>query len=197
LCSRRLTDGFFSEFSEASNKALFHGKGHDTSLPISHALANRLPELGVRCGSSSSVSRSRGASKPACSLQPTIRLIVVRPSSPVVSRQKGNFAEYPWRDDMSRLFLEFRGGSTTMRSRAPGGSSARSISWWSRPARTTIPEHLLDILPARERGRRGLARTRLQHVATAAAIDLGRLGDWFRSIPRAATRTSRFAALAA
>jgi transposase len=44
---------------------------------------------------------------------------------------------------------------------------------------------------------RGLARTRLQHVATAAAIDLGRLGDWFRSIPRAATRTSRFAALAA
>ena len=44
---------------------------------------------------------------------------------------------------------------------------------------------------------RGLARTHLQHVATAAAIDLARLGDWLRSIPRAATRTSRFAALAA
>jgi transposase len=44
---------------------------------------------------------------------------------------------------------------------------------------------------------RGLARTHLQHVATAAAIDLARLGDWFRAIPRAATRTSRFAALAA
>jgi transposase len=43
---------------------------------------------------------------------------------------------------------------------------------------------------------RGLARTHLQHVATAAAIDLARLGDWFRAIPRAATRTSRFAALA-
>ena len=43
----------------------------------------------------------------------------------------------------------------------------------------------------------GLARTHLQHVATAAAIDLARLGDWFRAIPRAATRTSRFAALAA
>jgi transposase len=43
---------------------------------------------------------------------------------------------------------------------------------------------------------RGLARTRLQHVATAAAIDLARLGDRFRAIPRAATRTSRFAALA-
>jgi transposase len=44
---------------------------------------------------------------------------------------------------------------------------------------------------------RGLARTHLQHVATAAAIDLARLGDWFRAIPRAATRTSRFATLAA
>jgi transposase len=44
---------------------------------------------------------------------------------------------------------------------------------------------------------RGLARTRLQHVATAAAIDLQRLAAWFRAAPRAATRTSRFAALAA
>jgi transposase len=44
---------------------------------------------------------------------------------------------------------------------------------------------------------RGLARTHLQHVATAAAVDLERLAAWFRAIPRAATRTSRFAALAA
>jgi transposase len=44
---------------------------------------------------------------------------------------------------------------------------------------------------------RGLARTHLQHVATAAAIDLQRLAAWFRAAPRAATRTSRFAALAA
>ncbi len=44
---------------------------------------------------------------------------------------------------------------------------------------------------------RGLARTHLQHVATAAAIDLARLGDWLRAVPRAATRVSRFAALAA
>jgi hypothetical protein len=44
---------------------------------------------------------------------------------------------------------------------------------------------------------RGLAKTHLQHVATAAAIDLGRLAAWFRAVPRAATRTSRFAALAA
>jgi len=44
---------------------------------------------------------------------------------------------------------------------------------------------------------RGLARTRLQHVAAAAAIDLQRLTAWFGAVPRAATRTSRFAALAA
>jgi transposase len=44
---------------------------------------------------------------------------------------------------------------------------------------------------------RGLARTHLQHVATAAALNLERLAAWFPAVPRAATRTSRFAALAA
>jgi transposase len=44
---------------------------------------------------------------------------------------------------------------------------------------------------------RGLAKTHLQHVATAAAINLGRLSDWFWAVPRTATRTSCFAALAA
>jgi IS5 family transposase len=44
---------------------------------------------------------------------------------------------------------------------------------------------------------RGLVKTHLQHVATAAAINLQRLTAWFRAIPRATTRTSRFAALAA
>ena len=44
---------------------------------------------------------------------------------------------------------------------------------------------------------RGLAKTHLQHVATAAAINVERLAAWFRAVPRAATRTSRFAGLAA
>jgi transposase len=44
---------------------------------------------------------------------------------------------------------------------------------------------------------RGLAKTHLQHVATAAAINVERLTAWFRAVPRAATRTSRLAALAA
>ncbi len=44
---------------------------------------------------------------------------------------------------------------------------------------------------------RGLARTGLQHVATAAAINLDRIAAWFAGRPLAPTRTSRFAALAA
>jgi hypothetical protein len=44
---------------------------------------------------------------------------------------------------------------------------------------------------------RGLAKTGLQTVATAAAINLDRLEAWFAQRPLAQTRTSRFAALAA
>jgi transposase len=43
---------------------------------------------------------------------------------------------------------------------------------------------------------RGLAKTHLQHVATAAAINLDRLMAWLDERPRAKTRTSRFATLA-
>ena len=43
----------------------------------------------------------------------------------------------------------------------------------------------------------GLAKTHLQHVATAAAVNLERLAAWLQAIPRATTRASRFAALAA
>ena len=38
---------------------------------------------------------------------------------------------------------------------------------------------------------RGLAKTHLQHVAIAAAINVERLVAWFTGQPRAATRTSR------
>jgi len=43
---------------------------------------------------------------------------------------------------------------------------------------------------------RGLEKTHLQHVATAAAINIDRLVAWLEEQPRAKTRTSRFAALA-
>jgi transposase len=43
---------------------------------------------------------------------------------------------------------------------------------------------------------RGLAKTHLQHIATAAAITVTRIVAWLEEGPRAKTRTSRFAALA-
>jgi len=43
---------------------------------------------------------------------------------------------------------------------------------------------------------RGVSKTHVQHVATAASINLERLVAWFEERPRATTRTSRFAALA-
>ena len=43
---------------------------------------------------------------------------------------------------------------------------------------------------------RGVAKTHLQHIATAAAINFDRLVAWFDGVPRGKTRTSRFAALA-
>jgi transposase len=43
---------------------------------------------------------------------------------------------------------------------------------------------------------RGLAKTHLQHVATAAAMNMDRIVAWLDERPRAKTRTSRFAALA-
>jgi transposase len=42
---------------------------------------------------------------------------------------------------------------------------------------------------------RGLAKTHLQHVAIAAAINIDRIVAWLEERPRAKTRTSRFAAL--
>ena len=44
---------------------------------------------------------------------------------------------------------------------------------------------------------RGLQKTHLQHVVTAAAINLARLGAWWEARPHATSRTSRFARLAA
>jgi hypothetical protein len=41
----------------------------------------------------------------------------------------------------------------------------------------------------------GLAKTSLQHVITAAAVNFVRIADWYGGIPAATTRCSRFAAL--
>jgi transposase len=44
---------------------------------------------------------------------------------------------------------------------------------------------------------RGEAKAHLQHVATAVAMNVSRVSDWLGGVPRAMTRTSRFARLAA
>ena len=44
---------------------------------------------------------------------------------------------------------------------------------------------------------RGLAKTHLQNIAVAAAMNFERLVNWLTGVPRAKTRVSRFAALAA
>ncbi len=43
---------------------------------------------------------------------------------------------------------------------------------------------------------RGQAKTHLQHVGTAVAINVGRVIDWLDAVPRAQTRCSHFATLA-
>jgi hypothetical protein len=43
----------------------------------------------------------------------------------------------------------------------------------------------------------GLAKTHSQHLATAAALNVVRLGEWLTGTPRAKTRCSPFAALKA
>lgn len=43
----------------------------------------------------------------------------------------------------------------------------------------------------------GLAKTHLQHLVTAAALNFARINNWLLETPLARTRTSPFAALAA
>ena len=50
---------------------------------------------------------------------------------------------------------------------------------------------------ARRTRYRGLPKTHLQQVVTAVAINVRRIIAWFDEVPKATTRTSHFAALAA
>ena len=54
----------------------------------------------------------------------------------------------------------------------------------------------VNALEMRRTRYRGLAKTHLQHVATAAAMNLVRVVNWLLEIPRSVTRKSRFALLA-
>ena len=50
---------------------------------------------------------------------------------------------------------------------------------------------------ARRTRYRGLPKTHLQQVITAVAMNVRRIVAWFDEVPKATTRTSHFAALAA
>jgi transposase len=52
-----------------------------------------------------------------------------------------------------------------------------------------------DKLDMRRSRYRGLVKTHLQHLATAAAINIKRILAWLADVPRSTTRLSRFAAL--
>jgi transposase len=51
----------------------------------------------------------------------------------------------------------------------------------------------VNVFDLRHARYRGLAKTRLQHLVTAAALNVARLAAWFAERPRAATRPSRLA----
>ena len=53
----------------------------------------------------------------------------------------------------------------------------------------------VNVFDLRHARYRGLAKTRLQHLVTAAALNVARLAAWFAERPRSATRPSRLALL--
>jgi transposase len=55
--------------------------------------------------------------------------------------------------------------------------------------------HGVRVLDLRQARYRGLAKTPLQHVATAAALNLDRLDRWFAGLPRIRAKPSRLATL--
>jgi transposase len=57
--------------------------------------------------------------------------------------------------------------------------------------------HAAFTLGLRRTRYRGVVNTHLQHLATAAAINLIRVTHWLADVPRSQTRKSRFAALVA
>jgi len=65
------------------------------------------------------------------------------------------------------------------------------------PGKKIWPMTGVRVCDLRQARYRGLAKTHLQHVVTATAINLYRLDDWWTETPRAHTRQSTFAALAA
>jgi transposase len=90
---------------------------------------------------------------------------------------------------MSIKFSKLSGSSKVRMSRKRTMTNEQALKGRSSPG--------IRVFGLRQCRYRGLAKTRLQHLATAAAINIDRLVAWLDGRPHAYTRTSRFAALAA
>jgi hypothetical protein len=76
-------------------------------------------------------------------------------------------------------------------------NSWQASSEGSEGCRVGVPMRGGKVMTVRPTPNRGLRKTHLQEVATATAMDLSRLHDWFEGRSPTTTRRSRFAQLPA
>ena len=84
---------------------------------------------------------------------------------------------------------------TTLRQQLDAEDGARLYACWA-GVEGTISQGV-RAFRLRQARYRGLQKMHLQHVVTAAAINLARLGAWGEGRPHAGSRVSRFTRLAA
>jgi transposase len=75
------------------------------------------------------------------------------------------------------------------------GLVAEDPSWQARAGIESPHEQAIRRGGLRHSRSLGWAKTHLQHVSTATALNLIRLGEWWAGMPLAPTRISRFAQL--
>src|SRR3954452_3753413 len=84
-------------------------------------------------------------------------------------------------------------GTASQATATENGGIPKAVCRTSRHRRHARPSH--PTLRLRQCRYIGIAKVHLQHVLTAAAINLVRIADWWTSTLRATTRRSRWAAL--
>ncbi len=75
-------------------------------------------------------------------------------------------------------------------------AQARALTLRPRAGIEGTISQAVRVFDLRQARYRGLAKTHLQHVATAVAINLDRLDHWFAGLPRIRTKPLRLATLA-
>lgn len=97
------------------------------------------------------------------------------------------------------LTLAPKEGNEAIRSARKRQRTQEFASTYSRRAgiEGTIFSQGVSVFGLRKARYRGLKKTNLQELGTAAALDVSRLTGWLGGVPTATTRRSRFVALAA